>query len=393
MRSNRHDELVEEFRGQIARGVLRPGDRLPSYAEMKAQRGLAPQTTDRIYSTLERAGLIVRAQGSGTFVAEQMAGVSAASESDNPLIVIVLPAIDHVFFSEMLSGAESACRDAGFHLLIATTGGSPHIEAQQLASLASRVVGLCIMPTETPAYGAFNSLLENAVPFVFVDRALDKLNVPLAAADNETAGYLATKHLLELGHEEIFVLNQGLPSSASERIVGYRRALAEFGIEFDPAKVKSSDQQLDVAGFNLTRELIKARKKRNRLALFCINDPMAHGAYLALKDGNWRIPHDAAVVAVGNSVESKTSSLFDPPLTTVHLDLRGMGEAGVKLLIESIKRGGRAPVRQIRLSPQLIVRNSSDPQSEYCRVHDLQKRIIAAPFAAGNAPIQPIAAA
>jgi hypothetical protein len=99
---------------------------------------------------------------------------------------------------------------------------------------------------------------------------------------------------------------------------------------------------------------------------------------VALKERGWSIPQDAAIVAAGNSTQSKTSQSFDPPLTTVHMDLQGMGAAGIKLLIEAIKRGGRAPVRQVRLQPHLVVRNSSDPKSDYSRARNLQKRVDAA---------------
>jgi DNA-binding LacI/PurR family transcriptional regulator len=265
---NRPQGLMEELRAQIESGALQPGDRLPSYAEMKARHGLAPQTTDRIYSTLERAGLIVRAQGSGTFVAEQMPKDTAAPGSDNPLIALVVPAVESVFFSEILSGAETACWDAGFHLLIANTRGSSHREAQYLTSLAQRVAGLCIVPSESASYAAFNALLENEVPFVFVDRALDKLNASLAAADNELLGYMATKHLLELGHREVFVLCEGVASSVAERLRGYKRALDEAGVAFDPRLVRSNAQYMEAAGYSLTQEIVKAAARKRRWPCF-----------------------------------------------------------------------------------------------------------------------------
>lgn len=350
-------ETVEQaLRAQIIKHRLKPGDRLPSYADMKASHGLAPQTTDRIYSTLEREGLIVRAQGSGTFVAqvEESVGLGNGKKS---FVGIVLSAIQDAFCSEILAGAEAECRKAGLHLVISNTGGSSHLEAQDLTSLADGVAGFCIFPSATPSYAAFHGLVEKKVPFVFIDNSPEKLNVSLAAADNEYAGFVATQHLLELGHRKIYLFAQGHASSIPERITGYRAALKQAGIEFDPTWVRHAPIDAQAAGYNMTRAILQENSDQEQpLAMFCINDHLARGAFEALHEAGRRIPQQACVIAVAD----KSAACMEPPLSAVQLDLFGMGQAAIKLLVEALKRGDQAPVRQIRLKPQLIVRNSTD---------------------------------
>jgi len=376
-RGTKSQTIADEFRAKITARQLQPGDRLPSFAEMKAQYGLAPQTTDRIYSGLEREGLIVRAQGSGVFVAEPGAKPQGPAETGqmapHPLIGLLLPNVDQLFFAEILAGAEAECREAGAHLVVATTDGSPHLEAQHLASLAGRVSGLGIVPTEAPSYAAYYSLLEKRLPFVFIDFALPKINVSLASADNECAGYLATRHLIQLGHKRIHLLAHGDLSSVTERINGYRKAMREAGLPYDPALELHHQGGNEPAGYALTRRILEESGARTgKLALFCVNDPIARGAYIALKEAGLAIPRDAAVIAVAD----KGAVYMDPPLTAVEMDLRAMGRSAVRLVIESLKRGDAAPVRQIRHKPELVIRNSTDPHSDFCNIKNFKRRVV-----------------
>ena len=357
---NKHDAIVAELRARIESGALRPGDRMPTFVEVRAHYGVAVQTVDRVYGTLERLGLIVRRSGSGTFVAEHHKTDEAGRESGAaPLLGLLVPAVEQVFFAGMVSGAEEQCRELGAHLIVGNTRGSLHIEAQQIASLAPRVAGMAMVPSHGAVYASYQPLIEHQVPFVFLDRTLDKFNVSLVAFDNETAGYLATKHLIEQGHRRVFLLRAFAMSSVDEREAGYRRALEEAGIAVRSEWIcrdhhGPTDQ--DVCGFYETRRLLQLYPGE-KLALFCINDPIARGAYAALKEAGKRIPDDCALIAVGDS----NAALMEPPLSAIEFDLPEIGARAIELLWEAIKRGADAPIRQVALQPTLTVRHSTAP--------------------------------
>ena len=359
----KHDAIVAEFRAQIEAGQLRPGDRLLSFAEMRARYGVAAQTVDRIYSTLERGGWIVRLPGSGTFVAEQ-ASKPVSAEIESPLLGLVVPAVDQVFWAEIIHGAEDACHELGAHLVIANTRGSAHLEAKHLTSLVNRVAGVAIVPSFEPSYAAYNVLLERELPFVFIDRCLDRLQVPLVAPDHEQMGFVATQHLLELGYRRIHVICGVEMSSVQERLGGYRRALESFGVPFDDSLIFRGHDQ-EGAGHLGVKHLLESGQSLR--ALFCINDPIARGAYAALKEAGLSIPEDCAVVACADS----NAALMEPPLTGVHTNLRAMGAKAIELLWANLKRGGKTPARAVRLAPELVVRASTAPNSDFCRVREL----------------------
>jgi DNA-binding LacI/PurR family transcriptional regulator len=373
---SKSQKLAQEFRTKIEQGLLTPGDRLPSFAEMRSLYGVAPPTVDRIYSTLEREGLIIRTQGSGTFVAEKMPSRPEPSGEMAPLIGVVLPAVEGAFFGPILSGIEAACRANGCHMLAASTRGSSHVEAQQVLALSERVAGLCIVPSDAPSYAPFNVLLEQGVPFVFIDRSLDRLAIPCAASDNEMGGYMATRHLLECGHRRIHFLMSNHTASVTsviDRIKGYQRALKEADIAFDPTLIRHASSLNEGAGYMLTREILAEHRDADEpLAFFCVTDMVARGVYMALKEAGISIPHQCALIAFDDTC----AHLLEPPLSTVRQNLYGMGEAGVRLLLEAMRRGKASTPRSVSLPTELVVRNSSDPQSDFCSIRNLTTKYI-----------------
>jgi LacI family transcriptional regulator len=361
-KQTKYAQLAQHFRLQIEAGALRPGDRLSSFAEMRALFGASPLTVDRAFSTLEKEGLIVRVQGSGTFVAEPAARKTKVDSAG--LIGLLLPSCTDPFFLSIIEGVEEAARQAGYHLIVANWQGDPALEVQQIASLARQTVGVCSFPG-AGSQEAYAALMRQQIPFVFVDRCLDGLAVPIATSDNERGGYLATRHLLELGRRHIYLLSDADVSPVSDRIRGYRRALKEARAAFDASLVRRNATVADAAGYTLTRALLEEKAAREPFGIFAINDSIARGCYLALKEANKRIPQDVAVVGFDDT----KAPFLEPPLSTVRQDLRGMGTTAANLLIKTI-RTGRAP-RSVALPVELIVRDSTDAQARFCPVQHI----------------------
>jgi DNA-binding LacI/PurR family transcriptional regulator len=368
VKQTKYAQLAEQFQEQIERGELKPGDRLPSFAEMRARFDASPLTVDRVFSTLEKAGLIVRVQGSGTFVADPQRRVDAAA--DTLLIGLVVPWVESGFFHEIIRGAEEACQAANCHLVVANSGGNPVLAAKHIETLAARVSGLCIVPGENERYATYSELLEKNVPFVFLDRGLDRLAVSLSTSDNERGGYLATRHLLECGRQQIYVLSEGSASTVAERVRGYRRALTEASVPFEAQLVRHGPLYMDAAGYQLTRDLLAERQAQSRnepFGIFALNDCIARGSYHAINEAGLNIPEDVAVVGFDDNF----AVFLDPPLSTVRQNLIEMGAGAVRLVLENITRGGNVAPRTVRLKPQLVVRNSSDAQSQFCRTRHI----------------------
>lgn len=371
-RPAKYAALAELLRDQIRQGIMCPGDRLPSLGEMCAQYGYSLTTVDRALGVLERDGMVVRVNGSGIFVAEPGTPGQTTQPSKLP-VGLILPNCQSAFFSQIIEGVESASRSAGYHLMVANSGGNPVLEAQLLQQLAAQTVGLCIMPCGTGNQGAYVSLLEQRIPFVLLDRRVDRLEASLVATDNERAGYLATRHLLECGSRRVYAISRTLElaSSLRERVAGFRKALAESGIPFESTLLRQMDDHPVRAGYIMTRDLLEeleaAGRRHDKAGLFAMNEEIARGCYMAIKERGWKIPEEIAIVGF----DGTTASLFDPPLTAIQQDLSGIGREGVRRLLELMRTGTAAKPRNVRLQPELIVRNSSDNNSKFCSVSQM----------------------
>lgn len=364
-RQTKYAVLAGTIREQIQRGLLLPGDRLPSLGELCQHYEAAMGTVDRALAILEKDALIVRVNGSGIFVAEPPARPSAKTEK--PRIGLVIPFCHGEFFSPIVDAVQRESRAAGYTLIVANSLNEEPIEVQVLEELADQVDGLCVLPVGPGNQSAFASLLEKKTPFVLLDQNVEGLKVNLVTSDNERGGYLATKHLLEAGCHRVYTIGESSAhiSTLKDRIAGFRRALSEAGLRFEPSLIRQSEGDMTRLGYFLTRELLLElgiRCDGEKIGLFALNEHISPGCYLAIKERRLRIPEDVAIVGF----DDNTANIFEPPLTAIRQDLSGMGREGVRRLVELLRVGANVKPRTIRLPAGLIVRNSSDSESDFC---------------------------
>jgi Transcriptional regulators len=154
--------------------------------------------------------------------------------------------------------------------------------------------------------------------------------------DNEGGMYAATRHLIELGHRRIAHLagstSPALPEAgARERLAGYRRALEEAGLPFDPALVPEG-YYVESSGLERTQRLLDAPGPLPT-AFCCANDAIAVGCLEALRARGLRVPEDVSVTGFDGVL---TSQVLTPPLTTVRQPLPELGRRAVELLLHQI---------------------------------------------------------
>jgi DNA-binding LacI/PurR family transcriptional regulator len=179
------------------------------------------------------------------------------------------------------------------------------------------------------------------------------VEVDAVEIDNVQGAFDATKHLLDLGHRRIGCIT-GLPNSNlnEERILGYRRALAERGIPFDPALLRTGDYTA-AAGVRESLELLRLPEPPT--AIFAFNDSMAMGVMQAVQERGLQIPADVAVIGFDGLALTEHCS---PPLSTVEQPVAEMSVAAIAMLLDRIK-GGATPARVQTFAAQLVTRTST----------------------------------
>lgn len=266
---------------------------------------------------------------------------------------VLVPQLADEFTGSVVTGVERELKRAGFHMVCSLGHGDPRDEAAALQVFRDRrVTGLILV---TPALSDNELLNEYAAgtPLVLVNHRIEELAEACIHIDNEQAGYLAARHLLELGHRDIVHISGPLSrQDARARQEGFQRALEEAGLERDAARVVEADYNAREGEAAMRRLLRRGRFT----ALFAANDVIAAGAMVALREAGMSVPGDVSVVGFD---DRSLAVLLEPPLTTIRYPMEDVGCRAARHLVQRVR--GEAVDPLPLLPPTLIVRRSSGP--------------------------------
>ena len=243
---------------------------------------------------------------------------------------VLTQSIESQFYSRALKGIEVGLQSSGHSPIIASGHWSAQTDAQSLRLLASRRVdGLIILTGNMPDDEVLAAARQQ--PIVITERALQGPQVRSICLDQQRGGYLATQHLLSLGHTRIAHI-AGVPGrpDASSRYQGYLQAHADAGMTPDPALLVHSDFT-DRGGYAAAQQLLQ--REHAFTALFCANDESAMGARLALYQRGLRVPEDVSLVGFD---DLPLGNYLTPPLTTVHQPIYEVGLFAAHTLLEML---------------------------------------------------------
>src|SRR5258708_8398010 len=197
-------------------------------------------------------------------------------------IALVLTDITNPFFTTVARGVEDTASEQGFSVMFCNTDESETEEAEYLNVLLQKQVdGVLLVPANCSSESvAF--LRDRGTPVVVLDRRISDDRVDVVRGDSEQGAYQLVRYLLELGHRRIAVLNgpQSI-STAADRVVGYRRALAEAGLQADIDRV-FYDQFTQESGYQMAQQALAQSPRPT--ALFAATNFIASGAFRALRE-------------------------------------------------------------------------------------------------------------
>ena len=187
------------------------------------------------------------------------------------------------------------------------------------------------------------------------DRSHDEAGVSQVVIDDYFGAYKSTEHLIEQGCKRIaHFTNIHKISIYKERLRGYREALLQHGLPFEPSLVVESNLQLEDGRHSMIKLL---SRKSVPDAVFSASALGAVGAMQVLKERNISIPDQVAIVAFSNEVYT---SFTDPPLTAVDQHSMRMGNSAAEVFLEEISRKDKLFIPHTTvLRPELIIRASS----------------------------------
>lgn len=353
----KHRRVFEHLLSSIQSGQLKPGDRLPSEAELGRIFESSRITIAKAVLDLQRMGLVTRRPGAGTHV-------QRPQQATGGTFGLLIPELGLTeIFEPICHGmmrSPFARPDALLWGNASTSVRETAREAEQMVQsfIVQKVAGVFFAPLElTGEKETVNRRITRAleraqIPVVLLDRCYmpypERSAHDLVGVDNRRAGYVAAAHLLSLGVRRLaFLGEQNAANTVDARITGFYEALRAFGVspETDPVWRGSPQDE------SFVRRMMQAARPEG---IMCANDLTAARLMQVLLGQGTRIPEEVRIVGMD---DVKYASLLPVPLTTIHQDCAGIGAVAMSTMLERLEHP-ELPVRDVLVPTWLVVRRS-----------------------------------
>ncbi len=268
----------------------------------------------------------------------------------------ITPNLTDYNFSSIVESAQAEARSQGFFILTGSAPTDSEVLPLLDEMLNRRVDGLLVInPRDDERYRHLIPLIEQNIPVVYLKNTPDNEKVSCVCLDDVKGGYLATRHLLQLGHTEVVtILGPKNEECTIDRLTGYKQAFSEANLPIKDQLIAFGDWSAQ-SGSDAIEKLLNEDVFFS--AVFAQNDRMAVGVIRRLRESGLRVPQDISVIGYD---DIPLATFFDPPLTTIRQPIVQFGQLGAQILIQAVHNNLPKP-KMIRLEPALIERNTCEP--------------------------------
>ncbi len=260
---------------------------------------------------------------------------------------VMVSDLHNIFFAEVLDGLYAAAAERGYRALITTGNRDPFAEERAVEQLLElRADGVVLAGARLGADVV--AAAARSVPIALVGSDLRLPNVDVVVDDDFEGATLAVKHLVELGHRDIALIDGGQGAGAAERRAGYEAAMRRAGLA-SQIRIEPADFT-EEGGYDGARRLLG--RGRRPTAIFASNDQSAVGALNAIQEAELDVPRDISLMGYDNTA---LAALGHISLTTIHQPRRQIGEMAMTAVLRRIERRGLKAQRHV-LAPRLVVR-------------------------------------
>jgi DNA-binding LacI/PurR family transcriptional regulator len=279
-------------------------------------------------------------------------GYQVASQIGFGVVDLLIGSLHSPWAEELIRGAVEAAEEANVSVIVTTVTSQSEF-AGWLDRASRRGTGGALCVLHLPGSRELRRLAAARIPLVVIDPPEEPgPGVRSVGATNWLGGLLATRHLIELGHERIAVIGQDRLWSGLARLAGFRAAMLEAGLGVDDCLVRHGVFNLN-AGREQARQLLSLREPPT--AIVAGNDAQAFGVLQVLAERGMRAPADVSVVGFD---DVPVAAWATPALTTIRQPLAAMSAAAFRMLRDG--ETGSEP-HHIELATTLVVRDSTGP--------------------------------
>lgn len=356
--------VKEKIKEWITNGEVQPGEKIRSENELVKLFQVSRHTIRQAIGELVHEGWLYREQGAGTFCSKtiQESGPKTQDiKTNSKNIGVITTYISDYIFPSIIRGIESYLTERGYTLTFASTNNDLETEKQCLQSMLNRQIdGLIVEPTRS---GSFNpninyyfELEKDHIPYLMINQYYPQLNPPHLVVDDEKGGYIATDHLIKLGHERIIGVFKNDDLQGFNRMQGFIRAFRERNIPFFPEMILTYSTESKEDTLEQLRNLFTTHAEKPT-AIVCYNDQIALNIINLLRELNIKIPEEISIVGFDDSFLAEASEV---KLTSVKHPKVDMGLDAAKWIVHAIENGHSSDVpSSIVYDPELVIRNST----------------------------------
>ena len=364
----KYNMVKEKITEWITSGAVQPGEKIYSENELVKMFGVSRHTVRQAVGDLVHEGWLYREQGAGTFCSNKMFESSQTAEvppkvqrlnTNGKNIGVITTYISDYIFPSIIKGIESYLTAQGYSLTFACTDNDVEKEKQCLETMLSRNInGLIVEPTRSSNYNPniqyYLQLEQNNIPYLMINQYYSQLMPPHIIMNDEHGGFIATEHVIKLGHEKIIGLFKTDDLQGVNRMQGFIRAFRENNLSFFPDMVIT--YTTEDKDSNVVERLQEFFKKENKpTAIVCYNDQLALQVIFMLRGLGLKVPEDISIVGYD---DSSLAEATDIKLTSVSHPKMDMGIEAAKWIVSAVEKRGTNEHSTI-YEPELVVRNST----------------------------------
>ncbi|WP_298419710.1 LacI family DNA-binding transcriptional regulator [uncultured Kordia sp.] len=279
---------------------------------------------------------------------------------ESKTIGLIIPEIVHHFFSSVIKGIISQAEKKGYLVIILQSNESYALEKKQLDLLMNkRVDGILIsLANGTADFKHITDIMDQGKPIVMFDKIAKIVKCSKVIIDDRKAAYTATQHLIDTGCKRIAHFRGPLlPQNSIDRFLGYKKALLDNNMTYDPSLVYIFDDMTFEVGEMFARKILSEHTDVD--GIFVNTDLVAIGAITEFNRQDIKIPEDISIVGFSNWF---MSSAITPSLTTINQPGFEMGKMAFKQLYKELKAKKKKKdivPKIIELETKLVKRNST----------------------------------
>lgn len=273
-------------------------------------------------------------------------------------LALLVPNLQNPFFADAARHILTNAKQQGYNLIVSDSRENSENDIEDLITFMNAGVSgiIAFFSTANECEEKLRVVLRQITevqhtPVILLDRNRPEYNCDAVCTNDFLSGYIATEHLISMGHTRIgCIAGPEYSDAGSQRLDGYRSALEEAGISYNPSLVARGNFTFESGYENLPYLL-----EQNISAIFAQSDFIALGIYKKARELRLSIPKDLSLVGFDNILYT---SIIDPPLTTVKQDIALISKLAIDTLITRINKTADSSRSIQVVQPELVIRES-----------------------------------